>query len=287
MTAPSEPPRPRTLTEALRAMPAEELTTLLDARPDLLDPVPHSLAELASRSTLSASITRAIDELNSWQRTVAEALSALPDPASVGDLESILGEPGRQVSAAVQQLREHALLWGHDDQIHLVRPVREAFEPYPGSLAPSSPQPMSEAQIDAALEASEPEARAVLERLLWSPTGAVRHADRSVTVTSASSPIERLLSRQLLRPLDSETVIIPREVAWRLRGARFTADRVPSEPPRITGRHRDADRVDRAAAGAAFALLHDIELFAHRVESMPHKLLHLSEVPVLVVPPPY
>jgi hypothetical protein len=132
---------------------------------------------------------------------------------------------------------------------------------------------MSEAQIDAALEASEPEARAVLERLLWSPTGAVRHADRSVTVTSASSPIERLLSRQLLRPLDSETVIIPREVAWRLRGARFTVNRVPCEPPIITGRHRDADRVDRAAAGAAFALLHDIELFAHRVESMPHKLL--------------
>ncbi len=113
----------------------------------------------------------------------------------------------------------------------------------------------------------------VLERLLWSPTGAVRHADRNVTVTSASSPIERLLGNQLLRPLDSETVIIPREVAWRLRGSRFAPEPVATEPPVITGRHRDPDRVDQAAAGAAFALLHDIELLAHRLESVPHKLL--------------
>jgi Helicase conserved C-terminal domain len=273
VTAPSEPPRPRTLTEALRAMSAEELATLLTTRPDLLNPVPEDVAELASRSTTPASITRAVDEINSWLRTVAEALSALPDPASVGDLEAILGQSRAKVAAAMQQLRGRGLLWGRDDQLHVVRPVREVFEPYPGGLAPPSARPMSDEQIDTALEACGAEARAVLERLLWSPTGAVRHADRSVTVISASSPIERLLSRQLLRPLDSETVIIPREVAWRLRGARFTAEPVATEPPLITGRPRNPDLVDRAAAGAAFALLHDIELLAQHIESVPHKLL--------------
>jgi Helicase conserved C-terminal domain len=254
-------------------MSAVELATLLTARADLLDPLPEDIAELASRSTTSASISRAIDELNSWLRTVSEALAALPDPASAGDLETMLGSSATQVGAAVQQLRERGLLWGRDDQLHLVRPVREAFEPYPGGLAPPSAQPMSDGEIDAALEASGAEARVVLDRLLWSPTGTVRQANRKVTVTSASSPIERLLSHQLLRPLDSETVIIPREVAWRLRGSRFAPDPVATEPPAVTGRHRDADRVDHAAAGAAFALLHDIELLAHRVESVPHKLL--------------
>jgi hypothetical protein len=273
MAAPSEPSRPRTLTEALRAMAAEELATLLIARPDLLDPVPEDIAELASRSTTSASISRAVDQLNCWLRTVAEALAALPDPASAGDLEAMLGISAARLGAAVQQLRERGLLWGHNDQLHLVRPVREVFEPYPGGLAPPSGRPMSDEQIDAALEASGAEARVVLDRLLWSPTGTVRHADRNVTVSSASSPIERLLSHQLLRPLDSETVIIPREVAWRLRGARFAPEPVPTEPPVITGRHRDPDRVDQAAAGAAFALLHDIELLARRLESVPHKLL--------------
>ena len=273
MTARSEPLRPRTLTEALRAMSADELATLLAARPDLLDPVPEDIAELTSRSTTSTSISRAIDELNSWLRTVAEALAALPDPALASDLETMLGSSATAVSAAVQQLRERGLLWGRDDQLHLVRPVREAFEPYPGGLAPPSARPLSDKHIDAALKASGAEARAVLERLLWSPTGTVRHADRNVTVASASSPIERLLSHQLLRPLDSETVIMPREVAWRLRGSRFASAPVATEPPVISGRHRDADRVDQAAAGAAFALLHDIELVAHRVESVPHRLL--------------
>ena len=82
---------------------------------------------------------------------------------------------------------------------------------------------MSAEQIDAALEDCGAEARVVLERLFWSPTGAVRYADRPVSLSSARSPIERLLSRQLLRPLDSETVIIPRQVSWRLRDGRFTA----------------------------------------------------------------
>jgi Helicase conserved C-terminal domain len=273
VSAPSEPRRPRTLTEALRVMSAEELTTLLAGRPDLLDPIPEDVAELASRSTTPASITRAIDELDRWLRTVAEALSALPDPTSVAELEAILGQSRAKVAAAAQQLRGRGLLWGRDDQLHVVRPVREAFEPYPGGLAPPSPRPLSDEQIDTALEACGPEASPVLERLLWSPTGAVRQADRPVTVASAGSPIERLLSRQLLRPLDSETVIIPREVAWRLRGARFTAEPVATEPPAISGRSPNPDRVDRAAAGAAFALLHDIELVAQHVESVPHKLL--------------
>jgi hypothetical protein len=261
------------LTEALRAMSAGDMIALLDARPDLLDPLPEDVAQLANRSTTSASITRAIDGLNCWLRLVTEALSSLPDPASISDLEVVLGQSQIQVAVAVQQLRQRALLWGHDDQLHLVRPVREVFQPYPGGLAPPSAHPMSDDQIDAALQASGPAGRAVLERLLWSPTGAVRHADRPVTATAASSPIERLLSHQLLRPLDSETVIIPREVAWRLRGGRFTAEPVMPEPPVITGRQREPELVDRAAAGAAFAFLHDIELVAQRVESITPKLL--------------
>jgi Helicase conserved C-terminal domain len=273
VTALSESQRPRTLTEALRAMSAKELATLLALRPDLLDPIPENIAELGSRAITSASINRSIDELNIWLRTVAEALAALPDPTSIRELQTMLGEHPSQIATAVQRLREQALLWGEDQQLHLVRPVREAFEPYPGGLAPPSARPMSDAQIDAAIAACGTEARVVLERLLWSPTGAVRYADRPVTVASARSPIERLLSQQLLRPLDSETVIIPREVAWRLRAGQFTAEPVATDAPVLSGDHRDPDLVDRAAAGAAFAVLHDIELLAHRLEAEPHKLL--------------
>jgi Helicase conserved C-terminal domain len=273
VTALSEPQRPRTLTEALRAMSAGDLARLLALRPDLLDPIPDNIAELASRAATPESITRAMEELNIWLRTVAEALAASPDPTSIEDLQTMLGRSRSQLAAAVQQLRQRGLLWGGDHQLHLVRPVREAFGSYPGGLAPPSTRPMSEEHIDVVLQACGAEARIVLERLLWSPTGAVRYADRPVTVASARSPIERLLAHSLLRPLDSETVIIPREVAWRLRTGRFTAQPIAAEAPVLTGPHRDPDLVDRAAAGAAFAVLHDIELLAHRLEAESPKLL--------------
>jgi len=43
-------------------MSAEQLSALLELRADLIDPVPHDIAELASRSTISTSIARAVDD---------------------------------------------------------------------------------------------------------------------------------------------------------------------------------------------------------------------------------
>jgi hypothetical protein len=123
--------RPRTLTEALRALTPAVLTDLLQLRPDLTYPLPHDLTELGSRSTTATSVARAVDGLDAWCRLVAEALAASPDPASTDDVAVLLGDPAA-VARAVRELRRRALLWGGDDQLHLVRPVREAFEPYPG-----------------------------------------------------------------------------------------------------------------------------------------------------------
>ena len=244
------------------------------ARPDLLDPVPEDVAQLASRSTTSASIARAIDGTRPLaapglrslgRRYLIRPPSAILQPCSDNHRPRSLRRHGSFESAVCFGARTISCTW--------YGRFARRISPIPAAWLRHQPARCRMDQIDAALQACGPEARAVLERLLWSPTGGVRHADRAVTETSASSPIERLLSHQLLRPLDSETVIIPREVAWRLRGARFTAEPVGTEPPVITGRRREADLVDRAAAGAAFALLRDIELVAHRLESMTPKLL--------------
>ena len=267
------PPRPRTLTEALRGLPADALARLLRHRPDVTDPPPRDLAELAGRATTTASVNRALSRLNAWLATVAEALAVLPDPGSTDELTGLLDQPVAVISAAVGQLRERALVWGEDDQLHLVRPVREAFEPFPGALAPPSARPLSPDQIDAAVELCGPDGRTVLERLIWSPSGTVRNADRALTTAGARSPVEQLLSRELLRPLDSDTVIIPREVAWRLRGARLTREPIATAPPELTGRTRNLSLVDRAAAGAAFELLHDIELVVETIDEDPPRPL--------------
>jgi Helicase conserved C-terminal domain len=257
--------RPRTLTEALRTLPTTTLGRLLQERDDLTDPPPRDLTELASRATTTSSVTRALGRLDAWRATVVEGLAALPDPAPLETLAELLDQPLPTVTAAVEDLRGLALVWGDVDQLHLVRPAREAFQPFPGGLAPPSPRPLSKAQIDAALERCGPAARTVLDRLLWAPTGKVRNADRAVTA-GGSSPVEALLAAELLRPLDADTVILPREVAWRLRGGRLRPEPVAPTPPPLTGRTRNPLLVDRAAAGAAFGLLDDVELLVERLD---------------------
>lgn len=261
------------MTEALRAFPIEDLTRLLTERPDLTYPPPRDLSDLVSRATTTTSVARALDQLNAWHRLVAEALAALPDPSAVADVAQLVGKPERVVNEAVRELRSRALLWGAEDQVHLVRPVREAFEPYPLGLAAPSPRALTAGEIDAALAVSPDEARAVLDRLTWAPAGAVRNADRLVTVASARTPVEQLLARRLLRPLDGDTVILPREVAWHLRAGRPTPQAVPVEAPALTGTTRNPQLTDRAAAGAAYGLLHDVELVAFELEATPHRLL--------------
>ena len=273
MAASTDLPQPRTLTESLRGWPPMALEQLLLSRPDLADPAPRDIAELVSRSTTSLSTARALESLNCWLRTAAEGLAALPDPASVATLADLLGESPTIVAHAVAELRARALVWGSDQALHLVRPAREAFEPYPGGLAPPSARPLSEPRVADALARCSAPARAVLNRLRWHPSGAVRNADRTVPAAGARSPIDELLALELIRPADSETVIIPREVAWLLRDGRFTAEPVPTAPPPVAVEPRDTGRIDRAAAGAIVELLADLELVVQTLEATPHRLL--------------
>ncbi len=266
------PARPRTLTESLRRWPVEAVEVLLRARPDLTVPMPRDLSELASRATTTASTARALDELDAWQRLVAETLAALPDPTTQADLEALLGDGAADVRTAVEVLRTRALVWGDDGALHLVRTAREAFEPHPLGLAAPSRQPLPDAEVEAALATCTPPMRSVLDRLLWAPTGTTRQADRNGG-PDAGSPVGALIAARLLRLLDGDTVVLPREVALHLRGGRLTPEPVPRHGPSLAGRSRPLTLVDRAAAGAALALLDDVDLVARALEDAPFRPL--------------
>jgi hypothetical protein len=265
--------RPRSLTETLRTLDADSLAVALARRPDLLTPAPRDLTDLATRASSPASTVRALDALDAWQRDVCEALAALPDPSTLPDLAQLLHSDIEVVATAVDELRRRLLVWGDDDALHLVRAAREHFEPYPAGLAPPSSRPLPDAVIESSLAACGDTVRPVLDRLLWSPTGAVRNADRPVTVETARSPVELLLAHQLLRPMNADTVVLPREVALHLRGHRLFPVPASPTPPEVTGRSRTPALVDKAAAGAAFGLLHDVDLVVLAMEAAPHRLL--------------
>lgn len=263
----------RTLTEALRRLDEAALAGLFTLRPDLAYPTPTDIADLSTQATTTSSVGRALDALNAWQRLVAEGLAALPDPATVPALAELLQADPTVCAAAVGDLRQRALLWGADDNLHLVRAVRDHLGPYPGGLAPQSPRPLPAERIEELLVEAGPEARSVIERLLWSPAGTVSGADRTITIDTARTPVEQLLARRLLRPVGPDTVLLPREVAWHLRGRRFAPDPIPTAASALTGRIRTPRLVDRAAIGAAYGLVHDVELLAHTLETTPYQLL--------------
>ncbi|SDS36607.1 helicase-associated domain-containing protein [Microlunatus soli] len=268
----------RTLSESLRTLDQDQLAELLRLRPDLRYPLPRHIAELVSQATTSTSVNRAIDRLNGWQLAVVETLAVLDDGSTVEQIADLLDSAPEQIAPAVDLLRRQALLWGDDRELHLVRAVRDHFGNYPAGLAPRSPQPLSDEQIDQALAACGDQVRPVLDRLLWGPpTGTVRNADRTITVSAARSPIEQLLARRLLRPLDRDTVILSREVALRLRSQQsdwlLPGEPVAPQPPELTGPTRSPAVVRSAAAGAAHELVHDAELIIADLDSTPRRLL--------------
>lgn len=112
--------------------------------------------------------------------------------------------------------------------------------------------------LEELLRAAGDEARQVLDRLVWGPPfGTVGGADRPVRLASASSPVEQLLTRGLLVPVDGDTVVLPREVALHLRGGLLF--RQPEPPPPLEVRDRGAATADRTAAGQAFTAVRIVE----------------------------
>ena len=87
----------------------------------------------------------------------------------------------------------------------------------------------------------------------------LEEADRA-GADPARSPVGALLALRLLRTLDGDTVVLPREVALRIREGRLTPRPVPTHGPVLSGRSRSSTLVDRAAAGAVLALLDDVDL---------------------------
>lgn len=251
----------RSLADAIRAFDAQQLAVLLRARPDLTQPRPLDLSELIERLSARASTLRALDRLDAWHLLVAQAVAAWEgggDPVDDKQLAAAMGLPDdvAAVDRALDGLRQLGLAWG--SPVHLTQAARAAFGEHPGGLAAVSPTPLAPATIDEALRAVGEAGRAVLDRLVWGPpTGTVQRADRAATRESAESTMDLLLAWGLLRPIGPDQVLLPREVALRLRGGRLVRQPVPTQvpawqaPTSATGASLPASLVDRAAIGSA------------------------------------
>lgn len=240
-----------------------------------------------------------------------DALRALLAGGADGGDEAREAEAGEARDAdarlprALRTLRARALLWGGDERLRLVRTAREVLAPSTSSPSPTGLGPslteatsgMSPGRLQEILSAAgltpthdsvsaltaldglfadpdrmrellgsaPPESSAVLGKLVWGPPyGTAEHR-------TPSPPLAWLLDRGLLVPAGERTVVLPREVALRLRGGR--AHRVLEPVPPAVRPHREhpAKTVDATAAAQAFTALSVLEelLGGWETEPMP------------------
>ncbi|MFI9354567.1 helicase-associated domain-containing protein [Streptomyces lydicus] len=289
---------PRTLAEELRTRTDSGLVGLLRTRPDLLNPVPGDVTQLATRAGTRASVVRAVERLDRFVLQTAEALAVAPDPCPYGTLAALMaGDAGDEAVAAelpraVAELRAQALVWGPDDRLRLVRTARElltpsAAHPSPTGLGPTvaeatagmSPGRLQEILAAAGLPTTHDPVSAVaaLTALFSDRTRMAALLDtapaESVTVldkllwgppyggvTDRPAPhLQWLLDRGLLLPAGARNVVLPREAALHLRGGRAHHTPEPLPPALAPVTERDPQLVDNAAASQAFTALATVE----------------------------
>lgn len=246
------------LAEWLRTRDDATLSALLRARPDLATPPPADTTVLATRAATRASVARACEDLDAFTLAVLDGLvvaGADADPVPATELYRLLGADvtPAQVDAAVDRLRELALAWPVDDGLLAAVPAaREASGPYPGGLAGPSAALVDVDVADLVAAQGEQERRLLAALAAGPPVGRTR--DAAAGSGDGATPVRRLLASGLLVRRDGETVELPRQVAFVLRGSR-PLGRLRPVPPKPATTDRGVATVDAAGSGEAVTLV--------------------------------
>ncbi len=270
-------PRVRSLADAIRSWEAAELARLLDARPDLRDPIPADIRELALRAGSPDSVRLALDQLTTRELAVLEVLTAATVPLSASQLAERCSLLQPHAVAVLGRLRDIAVVWTDDQGLaHVVRAAADVFGPYPCTLLPplAHTRTLLRRFVDQPQEVLDrvkhlsPVARDLLLTLVsHGPTIEHPQASRLHSMEGATDPAAELVHEGLLLALNDSTLGLPREVALPLRDGVWKT--IPTELA-ITADPTD----DRVAAGldAAIAAVADVNTLLQALRAQPVKL---------------
>ena len=252
----------------LAELPDDRLIRLLELRPDLAQPPPGSIAALAARAQARQSLKAATDELDFLRLAVIDALLVLQAdtaPVPVAKLLTLIGDraPQAEVLDALDDLKTRALAWG-DLDVRVTADAGGGLPWYVGQVtledASQSPE-----QIATLIEGLNDPQRELLDRLLdGSPLGRTRDAAPGAP---ADRPVPQLIAIGLLRRIDADTVILPRNVGQVMRGEEPGPVQLTAPDP-VVSTTTPAD-ADAAAAGAIIDLLRELDVLLETLSNAP------------------
>ncbi len=237
-------------TEELRNRSDDEIKNLFTLRPDLISPVPSDLAALATRANSAPSLIRAKDSLDKFRLDILTAICTLEEPIADAQIIDVTSEEAKE---AVTRLWEIALLYKDGERYRIPTNVRTLVGENPAGLGAKSSKVVDFTSLDSAPKG----AVETLHRLVWGPP-----KGQVADVKKAPAAIKWLLENNFLTPFDSQTVILPREVAMKLRGGKVFKSLQPTQPL-LEGR----SRTQKAANLAAIA---NISTFVRWAEELGH-----------------
>lgn len=245
----------------------ERLIRLLQLRPDLTQPPPGTIAALAARAQARQSVKAATDGLDFLRLALLDGLLMLQADTTAVPLTKLfelIGDRATEdaVAAAVDDLRERALVWG-DSTVRVTTEAAAGLPWYPGQAIVETDE--SAVTIADRLAGVDEAQRELLDKLLeGSPMGRTRDAAPG---TPPDRPVQRLLAAGLLRQVDDDTVILPRLVGQVLRGEQ-PGPVALTEPDPVVTTTTVAD-VDAVAAGAVIDLLREVDLVLETLGAAP------------------
>jgi hypothetical protein len=252
----------------LADLPDERLIRLLELRPDLAQPPPGSIAALAARAQARQSVKAATDDLDFLRLAVLDALLVLQadaTPVPTAKLLALIGEraPEADVVAALDDLRERALVWG-EAAVRVAADAGTALPWHPGQATLEDASRTGE-EIAALVDGLDEAQLDVLDKLLeGSPMGRTRDAAPGAP---ADRPVPQLLAMGLLRRIDADTVILPRHVGQVLRGEEPGPMQLTAPDPVVST--TTAADVDAVAAGAVIDLLRELDVLLQTLGAAP------------------
>lgn len=210
MAPPEQSRAPRSLADDLRSRTSGQITALLRLRPDLLQPWPADLGQLARRAADDASVLEAMQSLTTAELRVLEVFACLHEATTEAVSDKLPDDPD-VIRDAVDSLWSRALLWGAMGVYRIVRAAQQAFGPYPCGLAAATGSPFD---AEAAREWARSLDPTLRERLVW----------QDPVATGPGGPVV----------VRADKYVLPREVSLQLREGLFLPPAVrPSPGPAV------------------------------------------------------